>query len=150
MSVSNMADTRVKLDENQELVDFPDKAKSKVWGYFGFIKERNNDGPPKVLQDKAIYKVCNGAYKYTGGTTNLAVHLAHSHRINVKEGGKATLKVAEQPTICAAFSSSQDTGIMGPLPQSKKALIDEMLREFIIKYVVPLSLVEGLGIIVGF
>lgn len=58
----------MKMDENYEIVDF--KGKSKVWEYFGFKKVQRKDGPPEILKEKVICKVCKNGYKYTGGTTN--------------------------------------------------------------------------------
>ena len=128
--------------ENQEIIEFPGKAKSKVWNYFGFVKERKPDGPPQIHEDKAVCKICSGAYKYTGGTTNLAVHLEHAHGINIKEGRS----VEKQPTISAAFKGVSG-GAMGPIPLVKKSLIDKKLQEFIIRDVVPLSTVDGSGFV---
>ena len=115
-----------------------------MWNYFGFVKEKKLDGPPQIHKDKAICKICSGAYKYTGGTTNLTVYLEHVHGINIKEGGKV-LKVDKQPTISAVFKGGQ--GAMGPIPLVKKSLIDKKLQEFIIRDVVPLRTVDGSGFV---
>ena len=122
-----MAESGEISKENHEIVDYPGKAKYRVWNYFGFIKEKKPDGPPEILKDKGLCKICSGAYKYTGGTTNLTVHLEYVHGINIKEGGKV-LKVERQPTISAVFKGGQ-----GPIPLVAKSLIDKKVQEYIIR-----------------
>lgn len=54
----------------------PSKYTSKVWKYFGFsIKD----------ESKVVCKTCSAELKYSGGTTNLNVHLRRHHGIDISE-----------------------------------------------------------------
>ena len=123
-------------------MDFPGKAKSSVWRYFGFIKEKKENGPSVVLKEKAYCKICKQGYKYTGGTTDLMAHIDLQHGISLKGGIKTKDFPAAQPKTTAAYSSGN---VKGPIPPARKAQIDEKLNEFIIKDLRPVSMVEGDG-----
>lgn len=56
------------------IVNNPKGGSSHVWKYFGFYKINNI-----ISKDKAVCKICNLEYKYTGGTTNLNQHLQKHH-----------------------------------------------------------------------
>ena len=120
-----------------ELVNFPGRATSKVWKHFGF--EKKDD---KVLKEKAICRICYQSCKYTGGTSNLILHVEHNHGINLKNDSD-TKPVR---TISSMFGTKINEN-QGPLPVAKAKAIDSALKEFLIKDVRPLSTVEGSGFI---
>ncbi|KAK6191169.1 hypothetical protein SNE40_002908 [Patella caerulea] len=66
-----MSDT----DHTKHVFDFPGKAKSEVWNYFGFYgtDDRNID------KTYAVCKICFPKIKYVGNTTNLKKHINTSH-----------------------------------------------------------------------
>jgi hypothetical protein len=50
----------------REWTNFPGKAKSVVWKYFGFWKIIKQDAPSEIMKDKAVCKLCKAEYKYSG------------------------------------------------------------------------------------
>ena len=120
-----------------ELVNFPGRASSKVWQHFAF--EKKND---QVLKEKAICRICYQSCKYTGGTTNLILHLEHNHGMNLKRN----VDVKPTRTIASMFGS-QVKDNQGPLPSAKAKAIDLALKEFVIKDVRPLFIVDGDGFV---
>lgn len=65
-----------------ECTNFPGKAKSTVWKYFGFWKIIKQDAPSDIMKDKAVCKLCKAEYKYNRNTTNLSQHLSNFTLMN--------------------------------------------------------------------
>ena len=89
----------------REWTNFPGKAKSVVWKYFGFWKIIKQDAPSEIMKDKAVCKLCKAEYKYSGNTTNLSQHLSKVHPDEPKQTSPATL----QPTLQQTFNRNEGT-----------------------------------------
>ena len=57
----------------KHLVDF-NSGKAAVWKYFGFWKSGET-----IHKDKAVCRICNVEYVYTGNTTTLRNHMMAKH-----------------------------------------------------------------------
>ena len=75
----NMATSKQEI----KFKNAPAKYTSKVWKHFGFSLTDDN---------KAVCKLCFAEVKYSGGTTNLSVHLKRHHGIDMSDKvlGKGT------------------------------------------------------------
>lgn len=65
----------------------PVRFKSPVWSYFGF---HMSDDDGTLDKTRAICRLCSGTVKFSGNTTNLRVHLANHHDINVGNADKSS------------------------------------------------------------
>jgi hypothetical protein len=95
----------------REWTNFPGKAKSVVWKYFGFWKIIKQDAPSEIMKDKAVCKLCKAEYKYSGNTTNLSQHLSKVHPDEPKQTSPATLQ--------QTFNRNEDTSKSLPLPSKR-------------------------------
>ena len=125
----------------REWTNFPGKAKSVVWKYFGFWKIIKQDAPSEIMKDKAVCKLCKAEYKYSGNTTNLSQHLSKVHPDELKQNSPATL----QPTLQQTFNRNEDTSKSLPLPSKRSEEITRSIAEYIIHDMCPISTVEGVG-----
>ena len=112
---------------------------SKVWDYFGFYKVNI-----QILKDKAICRMGNQEYKYTGGTTNLNQHLQKYHREISKEA-KNSCGESSKKIIQAQITSlmKKPTKV---LPSSLKYQeYTKAIGKFLIESLVLLSTVDKKG-----
>ena len=126
----------------RELVNFPGVAKSKVWKHFGFWKYPNETGPAETKKDKAVCKICMMEYSYCGNTTNLMNHLMQKHR----ECMEVTRDVGKrQISIQDSMGGGDAKKPTMPLSRAREGEITDVICEFLINDLRPLSTVEGEG-----
>ncbi|XP_041853351.1 E3 SUMO-protein ligase ZBED1-like isoform X2 [Melanotaenia boesemani] len=113
----------------------PANLKSKVWKYFGFHK--NSQGT--LDKSAAVCRTCKTSIKYTGSTTNLALHLRRRHSVETEE------KNAQQEASKSATSASSyfQSALADNSTHSKA--ITEAIGYFICKDMCPYSVVENAG-----
>ena len=118
------------------IVNNPKATSSHVWKYFGFYKVNNI-----ILKDKAICKICNLEYKYTGGTTNLSQHL-QKHHGNIFSAGQAGSGVLPktQSQITSMLKIPAQKMAFG---SSKHSEITQSIGEYLVGDLVPIANVES-------
>ncbi|XP_021345367.1 zinc finger BED domain-containing protein 1-like [Mizuhopecten yessoensis] len=122
------------------------KAKSDIWQHFGLkqYKEKTSVEP-----GVAVCKKCRTEVKYSGGTTNLGVHLDRHHKMTVI--GKSAKKSFES-SIGTACTSGGKQKTLFELSQSKYSRTSEKYKQitaaigkFIVKDLRPFSIVSNEG-----
>ena len=117
------------------LVNNPKAASSQVWKYFGFYKINN-----MILKDKAVCKICNLEYKYTGCTINLNQHLQKHHsdvmgvspsHTGQSKGQSQITSMLKMPAQKMAFGSAKHTEI------------SQSTAQYIVGDLVPIRTVES-------
>lgn len=116
-------------------IQTPVGCKSAVWKYFGFSKKEG-----KINKTHAICKKCKAEIKYTGNTTNLAVHLKRKHGVdNVSLSTTPSKASTESPSLENYFSQKLSHN-------SKRAMnVTSAISYFICKDMRPYSVVENEG-----
>uniref|UniRef100_A0A3B3D8W0 BED-type domain-containing protein n=1 Tax=Oryzias melastigma TaxID=30732 RepID=A0A3B3D8W0_ORYME len=122
--------------EDKAIHGAPANLKSKVWKYFGFLK--NDKGTLDKLA--AVCKICKASIKYTGSTTNLALHSRRRHGIETESEGKSV----GDPEASAARASSFFQSLLADNSSRSKA-ITEAIGYFICKDMRPYGVVDNVG-----
>ena len=112
-------------------------ASSKVWEHFGLYKMNN-----QILKEKAVCRICNQEYKYTGGTTNLNQHLQKYHK-DVIEEASTSKELGGKKSIQCQITSLMKQPITVKPRSPKYKLYTEAVAEYLVGCLVPLSTVDN-------
>lgn len=93
----------------------------------------------QIVKEKAVCRICNQEYKYTGGTTNLNHHLQKYHK-EIFENMKRKTEVKK--TVQSQLTSLMRQPIRVTAGSPKFHSHNEAIAEFLIGSLVPLSTVD--------
>lgn len=135
-----------------EIVKPPQKFKSEVWKFFGFLKGSE--------EKKVVCIKCKAIMKYSGNTTNMSYHLRRHHPElgnAVFSQGKGSASATASETVKSEISQPSTSAALVQTPiyaafgqklnrnSAKAQAITSSITSFIIECMVPFSIVDSNG-----
>ncbi|MEW8548465.1 MAG: hypothetical protein AB2693_33600, partial [Candidatus Thiodiazotropha sp.] len=119
------------------------KGKSDIWQHFGLQKTKATN---TINENVAVCRKCDMVVKYSGGTTNLMVHMRRHHPMALSSSSRKaqSSNVASKiETVKATSSISQLFGSKYASTSEKSKLVTDKIARFIIKDLRPYSIVDS-------
>ena len=148
------SDSSNECRETRELLPL-EKAKSKVWEYFGFPAENGEfSEKDKKKRNEVFCKLCPKSLNYLGNTTNMMVHIQYNQRLEyfkVKTKAAAAQPQMQLPQATSAVdrqtSITEAFQYLEPLSTNLKRwkMLNKSVCQCIAKDMLPISIVNNVG-----